>query len=397
VVGVDARPEEVFVINNIDAGWGDVYKELGAKPVVNAIGSVTMLGGSTPPAEVREAMERANDAYVPLMELQDKAGAAIAAMTGVPAAYITAGAGSALTLATAAVMAGTDDDRIQQLPDTTGMKNEILIQTRQRYWYDRCLELAGARLVEFGDQERTTAEQLETAIGPKTAAVHYFAVEQSPDPDALSLEATIEVAHSHGVPVLVDAAGQIYPLDNIGKYVRMGADFQCVAAKYIGAPHSTGYALGTDEMISALALQSFASYEGRMVRGIGRPQKVDRQEMVGAVAAIRRWMTMNHEDRLSEAERRSLKMVERLQGISGVTVTALDNVVGHQAFGLRLEFDADITGMTADDVVAELKKSDPPVFTRTRAGEDYITIHVFGLRDGEEVLVGDRIAALFVQ
>jgi D-glucosaminate-6-phosphate ammonia-lyase len=185
-----------------------------------------MLGGSSPPDEVREAMERANDAYIPLMELQDKAGAAIAAMTGVPAAYITAGAGSALTLASAAVMAGADDQRIQQLPDTTGMENEILIQTRQRYWYDRCLELAGARLVEFGDPERTTAEQLDAAIGPKTAAVHYFAVEQSPDLLALSLEATIEVAKSHEVPVLVDAVGQIYPLDNIGKYVRMGADFQ---------------------------------------------------------------------------------------------------------------------------------------------------------------------------
>ena len=372
-----------------------MYKELGAKPVINAIGSVTMLGGSTPPAEVREAMERANDAYIPLMELQDKAGAAIADMTGVPAAYITAGAGSALVLATAAVMAGADDDRIQQLPDTTGMKNEILIQVRQRYWYDRCLELAGARLVEFGTAEGTTAEQLDAAIGPATAAVHYFAVEQSPDPDALSLEATIEVAKSHGVPVLVDAAGQVYPLDNIGKYVRMGADFQCVAAKYIGAPHSTGYALGTKEMISALALQSFASYEGRQVRGIGRPQKVDRQEMVGAVAAIKRWLTMNHEDRLADAERRSGVMVARLQGIPGVTVTRLDNVVGHLAFGLRLECNAGVTGMTADDVVAELKKGDPPVYTRTWAGEDFITIHVFGLRDGEEVLVGDRIAALF--
>ena len=395
VFGRDTRLQEVHVITDIDAGWGDVYKELGVRPVVNAIGSVTMLGGSTPPAEVRAAMERANEAYVPLMELQDRAGAAIADMTGVPAAYITAGAGSALVLATAAVMAGTDDDRIQQLPDTTGMKKEILIQNRQRYWYDRCLELAGAKLVEFGTEEGTTAEQLDAAIGPATAAVHYFAVEQSPDPDALSLEATIEVAKSHGVPVLVDAAGQVYPLDNIGKYIRMGADFQCVAAKYIGAPHSTGYALGTEEMISALALQSFASYEGRMVRGIGRPQKVDRQEMVGAVAAIKRWMTMNHEDRLADAERRSGKMVARLQGIPGVTVTALSNVVGHLAFGLRLDFDAGITGMTADEVVAELKKGDPPVFTRTRVGEAFITIHVFALRDGEEDLVGARIAALF--
>ena len=275
------------------ADWGDVYKELGAVPVINATGSVTMLGGSTPVPEVTEAIARANSAYIPLMELQERTGAAIAGMVDVPAAYITSGAGSALMLATAAAMAGDDDDKIQQLPDTTGMKNQILIQTRQRYWYDRCLELAGAKLVMFGSEEETTKDDLDRAIGPNTAAVHYYAVEQEPDPLALSLEDTIQVAHAHDVPVTVDAAGQIYPLENFGKYVRMGADFQCIAAKYLGATQSVGLALGTGDMIRKIGLQAFASYEGRRVRGVGRPQKVDRQEMVGAVAAVKRWMTMN--------------------------------------------------------------------------------------------------------
>ena len=154
----------------------DVYKELGARPIINAIGSVTLLGGSTPPREVVEAMARASSAYISLMELEEKAGKAIASMVDVPAAYITSGAGSALTLATAAAMAGDDDDKIEQLPDTTGMKNEILIQRRQRYWYDRCLQMAGGRLVEFGSDEKTTPEDLEKAIGPNTAAVCYVAM-----------------------------------------------------------------------------------------------------------------------------------------------------------------------------------------------------------------------------
>ena len=379
----------------VTADWGDIYKELGATPVINATGSVTMLGGSTPIPEVKEAMARADGAYIPLMELQERAGAAIAGMVDVPAAYITSGAGSALMLATAAAMAGDDDDMIQQLPDTSGMRNEILIQTRQRYWYDRCLELAGARLVMFGSEDGTTEEDLEKAIGPNTAAVHYYAVEQAPDPDALSLEKTIAIAHAHGVLVTVDAAGQIYPLENFGKYVRMGADFQCIAAKYLGATQSVGLALGSQGMIRKIGLHSFASYEGRRVRGVGRPQKVDRQEMIGAVAAVRHWMTMNHEDRLADAERRSRNILQAVAGIPGLRGDLIDNVIGHQAYGLNLWVDPAVAGMTIYDLRDRLKDGAPPIWTRVRDDEDFITIHVFGLNPGEDSIVGERIAALF--
>ncbi len=375
--------------------WGSIYRELGAMPVINATGSVTMLGGSTPLPEVLEAMAQANSAYIPLMDLQEKAGDAIAKMTGVPAAYLTSGAGSALTLATAAAMAGDDDDKIEQLPNTTGMKNEILIQTRQRYWYDRCLELAGATLVNFGSEEQTTEEDLEKAIGPNTAAVHYYAVEQEHDPYELSLEKTIEIAHAHDVLVTVDAAGQIYPLENFGKYVRMGADFQCIAAKYMGAPQSVGLALGSREMIHKIALQAFASYEGRRVRGVGRPQKVDRQEIIGAVAATRLWMTMNHEDRLADAEQKSRTMVAPLLGIPGLQAELIDNVIGYMPYGVQLEVDSAIAGFTAHDVVARLKEGDPPIWTRVRDGETGIQLHAFGLYPGEAEIVGERIAVLF--
>jgi L-seryl-tRNA(Ser) seleniumtransferase len=354
-----------------------------------------MLGGSTPFPEVREAMAQADGAYIYLLDLQEKAGDAIAKMVGVPAAYLTSGAGSALTLATAAAMAGDDDDKIQQLPNASGMKNEILIQTRQRYWYDRCLELAGATLVDFGSEEETTAEDLEKAIGPNTAAVHYYAVEQEPDPKALSLEQTIEIAHAHGVLVTVDAAGQIYPLENFGKYVRMGADFQCIAAKYLGAPQSVGLALGSQDMIRKIGLQSFASYEGRRVRGIGRPQKVDRQEIIGAVAAVRRWMTLNHEERLIDAEQKCRNMMAPLMGIPGVKVESIANIIGHQPYGVNIEVDPAVTGMTNQEVVDRLKAGDPPVWTRVREGEDRITLHAFGLYPGEDEVVGQRIAALF--
>ena len=155
------------------------------------------------------------------------------------------------------------------------MKNEILIQKRQRYWYDRCLEMAGGKLVDFGTDEETTQDDLANAIGPNTAVVHYVSYEQNPvDPHALTLQQTIEVAKDNGVPVMVDAAGQIYPLENLGSYVKAGADISCVAAKYMGAPHSTGFALGTEGRNSQAGPPVV-----RFVRGPAHPR--DRQAAQG--------------------------------------------------------------------------------------------------------------------
>ena len=381
--------------------WGAIYKELGARPVINATGSVTLLGGSTPNAEVKAAMDAADSAFIPLIELEQAAGDRIAEMIGVPAAYITSGAGSALTLMTAALMAGTDDKYIEQLPDTTGMPNEFLIQRRQRYWYDRCLTLAGGKLVEFGDENGTTEDDLRNAISDRTAGVHVVVYEQDPvDPNVLTLEQVIEIAHAAGKPVSVDAAGQIYPLEHFGKYVKMGADFQCIAAKYMGAPHSTGIALGTKEMIDAIGHHSFVGYETRRIRGIGRPHKIDRQEIMGVVAAVRRWMTLNHEERLASAEVQSLAIINALKGIPGVTTELNTNVVGYQPFGVFVDIDPDIVGFTNQDLVDKMRDGEPSIYVRvggvgiwSRQPDPRVVLHVFGLGEGEAELVGNAIAA----
>ena len=374
-----------------NSSWEEIYKEIGAVPVINAIGSVTMLGGSITIPEVNKAMEMANSTYIPMADLQEKIGSLLSEIIDVPAAYVTSGAGSALTLATAAIMAGTDDAKIQQLPDTTGMKNEILIQQRQRYWYDRCLELAGAKLVTFGSSEITSRSDLESAIGPSTAAVHYHIVESKHDPNMLSLQDTINIAHSNNVPVTVDAAGEIYPLENIGKYVRMGADFQCIAAKYLGASQSTGIALGTKEMIEKISCQSFIGYESRRIRGIGRPHKVDRQEMIGVVAAIKHWFTIDHEDRLAHVEQQCQNIASPLNEIPGLQVEMIDNIIGHQPFGIVLRVDPKRSKLSAQRLVDTLKAGDPPIWTRVGPSQDTITIHGFGLQDGEDKIVGERI------
>ncbi|MCH2309513.1 MAG: hypothetical protein MK345_00415 [SAR202 cluster bacterium] len=373
--------------------WNNIYEMVSAKPIINAIGSVTMLGGSTPIPEVKRAMDLADSSYIPLIELEEKAGKFLAEFIGVPATYITSGAGSALTLAAAAIMAGDDDKLIEQLPNTDGMKNEILIQKKHRYWYDRCLEASGAQLITFGSEHKTTEKDLEEAIGPQTAGVHFTMYEQNPDNDALSLEKTIEIAHSYNLPVLVDAAGQIYPLENFGKYVKMGADFQCIAAKYLGASQSSGLALGTEEMIRKISKQSFVGYEGRRIRGIGRPHKVDRQEMMGVVAAVQNWLTIDHETRLSDIEKQSMTLINILSNCPYIEASLIENIIGHQPFGVKIKIKNH--KLTLHDLVDQLKDGTPSIWTRVVGDNDFIEIHMFGLKTDEEKIVGEKIVEIF--
>ena len=382
--------------------FGEIYKEMGAKPIINAIGSVTLLGGSTPKPVVKEAMDRADAAYVNLPHLQEVVGKRIAEYCNVPSAYVTSGAGAALALAGAAFMAGNDDDLIQQLPDTSGMKGEMLIQKCQRYWYDRCVEVSGAKLVEFGDELGAVESDLENAITEQTCGITWVANELSPgtvvgnniQTNPLSLEKVIEIAKKHGIYVLVDAAAQIYPLDILGKYIRMGADAQVIAAKYMGASQSVGLALGTEEMIGKIANQSFTGYEGRRIRGIGRPMKVDRQEIIGVTVAVNEWVTMNHEERLAEAEQQSNVMLAPLQNIKGVKAEIINNIIGNQPFGVRLEIDENIVGISAAELVEKLQDLDTPIWTRNGQNHEgnMIKLVPWALSPGEDKIVGETIA-----
>ncbi len=146
-----------------------IYDEMGVRPVINATGHATVLGGSRVSDRVKQAMEEANKQFVVMKELLERSGQVIAGILGAEAAYVTSGCAGALTLSAAAVMTGKDLEKIRRLPRTAGMKNEIVIQKRHRYKYDRCLTITGAKLVEVGTQKGTTAEQLERAIGPRTA------------------------------------------------------------------------------------------------------------------------------------------------------------------------------------------------------------------------------------
>ena len=369
---------------------GSIYEKLGVRRVINAQGHRTIQGGSTPSQAVVKAMDEASSSYVGMEELLERSGDYIAHLLGAEAAHVTSGCHAALVLSTAACMASSDLDKVSRLPDTTGMKSDFLLQKRQRYGYDRAFSVCGGRLVEVGDEDSCTLAQLEQAVGPNTAAIAYL-VQPYPDDSVVQLADVVELAHSRGLPVIADAAAQVYPLDYLFGSAR-SADLVCFGGKYFGAPQSTGFLCGKKELVEAAAANGFMGFHRDGGQAIGRGMKVDRQEIVGLVAAIDTWLTMDHEDRVAGYEAK-LSTIERgLRGIVGISASIVD-VKEYWQVSLRVEVDSGALGKTADEVAGELDSGNPRVGVLVEI-PDTITVNAQALDDGDEEIVAERLRAV---
>jgi L-seryl-tRNA(Ser) seleniumtransferase len=365
-----------------------IYEELGVKPVINAAGYMTVLGGSRVAPSVREASEAANRYFVDMEELLKRTGAILAEILGAEAALVTSGCAAAIALGAAACLSGSDPAKAERLPDTTGMKNEILVQASQRYKYDRCVTIFGGRLVEVGADGRTTAEQLAAAITNRTAAIHYFA--PGGGAGVVPPEEVVRIAHQRGVPVLVDAASQVYPLEDLRKYTGMGADLVCYGAKYFGAYNSTGILCGRKDLVDAAFLHCFVGFESSRVRSVGRPLKVDRQEVIAVVCALREWVSMDHAARLAEHQRRIQVLRQALEGIRHVSVAPLVDE-RTLASGVVVTLDEAALGKTAARAIEELRAGNPSIWVRGRGDGNSFSVAVAHLVDGEEEIVARRL------
>ena len=362
-----------------------VYRDLGVKPVINAMGFMTVLGGSRPSPQVQAAMTHASRYFVGMEELLKKTGDIIAGILGGEAALVTPGCAAALALSTAACMAGSDSEKIQQLPDTTGMKNEIIIQKSQRYHYDRCLTIFGAKMIEAGD-DHTTANQVEAAITDKTAAIHYVA--PGGGEGVVSLDEVLSIAKAHDVPVIIDAASQVYPLEQMRRYPEAGVDLVGYGAKYFGACNSTGVLCGRRDLVDAAFLHSFIGYETRNTRCVGRPLKLDRQEVIAVVAALHEWFGMDHEARVAEHMQRAQAIEDALSGIPHITceVVSSARTLGN---GLRVKLDEGALGKTAGQISEALLNGDPSIWLS--GGGDSIHISVATLVGDDVQVVSGRL------
>ena len=365
-----------------------IYEGIGVKRVINAAFCLTVLGGSTLSKEVIEATTEANRYFVEMRDLCTKAGEIIAGITGAEAAYPTTGAFGALVLAAAACIAGKDTDKMRRLPDTTGMKNEVIIQRNLRIVFDRAMEVPGGKFVVI----EPTLRAMEEAINEQTAAIHYTApVPEDPRrTDVIPLEEVINLGHKRGVPIIVDAAGQTYPTDRLSMFVKMGADLVCHSGKYFSAPNSTGYVCGRKDLIEAAEANSFI---GPGVGWIGRGYKLDRQEVVALVIALQRWVAMDHErERLQPARERRDQLMNALKAVPDITLTP--QPYRYHAVGLQLTLDKKTPEETAD-LVKNLREGDPSIRIRSFSENNLLLNTMFLVEDDLHLLVG-RLKSLIV-
>jgi L-seryl-tRNA(Ser) seleniumtransferase len=364
------------------------YTALGVRPLINALSTYTRLGGSIMPPEVVAAMVEASRTHVNIEELQVMVGRRIAELTHNEAAYVATGAAAGLVLATAAIVAGNDPERVKQLPDLAGLKNEVVCHKAHRNGYDHAVRSVGVKMVEIGTPERTDPAELEAAINENTALVFWTQGAMS-GPGDIPIEQFIKIAHAHGVPVLIDAAAQLPPVENLWRYTQMGADLVVFSGgKDLHGPQSSGLILGRKDLIESCRVH------GSPNASIGRPMKVGKEEMVGLLAAVKWYLGLDHEARAAQHEKWVADWAAALNAIPGVKAErTFPNGAGQPVPRTKVTLDVDRLGITADEVVQRLLDGDPSIAVAPD-GRTSFYINPYTLQAGEEKIVQAHLVAL---
>ena len=357
----------------------DVLGELGVRTFVNAAGTYTRLTASRMPPEVLSAMQIASTRYVDLGELHERAGDRIAQLLECEAALVTAGCASALTLATAACVAGGDVERIKRLPDIGGMKNEVLIQKAHRNAYDHAVRNCGVKLVEV-----ETAREMDAAIGERTAMM--FFLNNAELEGSIGHEEWVKAGRAHGVPTLNDAAADVPPVENLFRFTKMGYDLVAFSGgKGLLGPQSTGLLLGRRDLIEAARLNNSPHSDS-----VGRTNKVNKEEIVGMLVALELFLHRDHEQVWRGWSRRCKRIEQALASLDGVSteifVPEIANAVPH----LRVQWDYREADLTPEQAAERLREGDPSVEVRPRY-DDGLEIAVWMLESGEERIVGRQV------
>lgn len=372
-------------------GAGNIYERIGVRPFINARGTWTYLSGSLELPEVQAAKQAAAKHFVDIFELQRAVGKRLAELSGAESGMVTSGAAGAMASATAACIAGADPARIWQLPDTTGLKSEV-VMFGGRSAFDSAIRLAGGKLVLA-----KTHDDLKAAIGPNTAMIYTTSLGDR-------LEKAVAIAKEARVPLMLDDAAGIPPIENLKLYSKMGIDIYCFSGgKGLRGPQCSGLLLGRKDLIEA-ALANTSPYEGAVCRAM----KVGKEEVMGCLAAVEAWsrMDLNALNRQWEvAVKRIAKLVET---VPGVTTEIRIPEGGNRYPTLTVSWDEQAWGFTVADCDKQLREGNPRIEVLTASNPSLVPAVIEGdpkahrgpnrlqivsmtLQPGEDLTVGQRL------
>ncbi len=367
----------------------NIYDKLGVRRLINGHHWRTALGGSVMPPEVLDAMAESAGYFVDLEGLHRRAGEYVADLTGADAGLVTAGCSAAQVLQAAACMTGLDHEKIARLPDSSGMKNEIVIQKSQRNHYDTSYQLAGAKLVEIGSDQGAARAELEAAITDKTAAVAYVWVMRF---YSLPLEDVIAAAHVRSVPVVLDAASELPPVENLSRFIRMGVDLVAFSGgKGIRGPQSTGILAGRKDLMQAAWENAF--FFGKDKAGIGRPMKVAKEEIVGLVKALELFVEADHESEWAEWRDRSTRIAETVGRLDGVKAWVHEGPIyeGPTAPTATIELPESWDGPTVEQAEEGLRLGEPSIHVGVLPDQRRLWVAPVALQNDEHAIVARRL------
>jgi uncharacterized pyridoxal phosphate-dependent enzyme len=358
-------------------GAPDYFRDLGVRPFINASGTYTAMTASLMPPEVMDAINYASKHYVMLEELQAKVGERIATLVHAEAAMVTSGAASALTLGTAAVLTGSDQKKMIELPDLSNMKSEVIIQKSHRFGYDHAVRNCGVRLVEV-----ETREDLERAVNPKTAMMLFY--NNNNKEGRIQDEEFVQLGKKRSVPTFNDAAADVPPVENLWKYTKMGFDLVTFSGgKGIRGPQSAGLLLGRKDLIAAARLN--APPNGNTV---GRGMKVNKEEIVGMLAALELYLKKDHARELADFEKRAETIRSSAAAVSGVKAEVFTPEVANHVPHVRVTWDSS-KNVTPAAVVTAMRDGEPSIAIRSEGPA--LVIGVWMMRPGEDKVVAKRL------
>lgn len=363
----------------------DIRAELGLRPIINVCGPMTALGASIGLSEVAKAAADILPQFVEINDLHAKASRVIADVMGAEAGFVTACASAGITLSIAGVMTGANLARVEQLPNPSGLKNEVVIQMGHMIGYgapiEQAVRLAGASVVPVGNAIDARHYQLDGNLNEKTAAALYVVSFHTVQYGQIPLNQFVQICHAKNIPVIVDLASEC----DLTSALNAGADIVIYSAHKFLAGLTAGIVAGRKDLVRAAFLQNY---------GIGRGMKVGKEAIVGAMAALKAWRNRDLAGERKIERGYVDTWIDRFSGFAGVKAEAWPDPTGNPIDRVKLSLDAAVCGITAWDLADALAAGSPPVIVRDQEVEcGFFEMDPCHLHPGEADIVAERVVA----